>query len=238
MQGWSTGNNRFKNMKRNIDFFDDPWLNSPGRKRRFPPGALFICAYYVDVMPFLIKEAAFFRQTKKRDELWLVHDPEKEHERDVYTDDPARYINSREKLKSGCACAVPREGGDLCACVNLLYRHFGNRAGMGWPSDFITSGIVDEPVFTNVVARLKKELDDNAEKARSDETGIIKAARELKLNPEPTGKGPDRWRANCPGTNHHLLISAESNTFGCGYCRRKGTVADLVAFVNERRAEQ
>jgi hypothetical protein len=221
-------------VKKQSDLFDDPWLKNPGKKKRFPSGALFICAYYVDVMPFSIKEAAFFRQTKTRDELWLVQEPEKEHERDVFTDDPARYINSQQKLKSGCACAVPREGSELCACANLLYRLFGCRAGFGWPSDFIAAGIIDGPVFKNVVTRLEKELDDNAAKARSDETGIIKAARELKLNPEPTGEGPHHWRANCPGTNHHLLISTGSNTFGCGYCKRKGGIPELREFGRER----
>ena len=68
------------------------------------------------------------------------------------------------------------------------------------------------------------------------ETEIILVARELELNPQPTGTGPDYWQATCPMTNHPLYINAAENEFGCGWCKRKGGIKELRAFVKERRA--
>jgi hypothetical protein len=72
--------------------------------------------------------------------------------------------------------------------------------------------------------------------AEGGESAIIASARELGLGPRPEGTSPTNWEASCPRTNHHLMISVKSQEFGCGYCGRKGGVAELRRFVAERRS--
>lgn len=48
------------------------------------------------------------------------------------------------------------------------------------------------------------------------------------LNPQPIGYSISDWRFNCiSGGSHQLDISLETNTWGCGYCRKKGDLQDL-----------
>jgi hypothetical protein len=82
-------------------------------------------------------------------------------------------------------------------------------------------------------------LDDNSRKARKAETEIIKVARELGLFPKPTGEGPNSWYAACPGRNHVLFISGAANSFGCGWCKRKGAIKNSEhLWRNAKRGEQ
>lgn len=60
------------------------------------------------------------------------------------------------------------------------------------------------------------------------------ASCRLGLDPRPAGHNHNAWMANCPRTSHWLMISAEQNEFGCGYCRRKGGPAELRAFYETR----
>jgi hypothetical protein len=89
----------------------------------------------------------------------------------------------------------------------------------------------------SLVGRIKNEYQENRQKARERETEIIKVARELGLSPYSTGTGPDYWQASCPRRNHRLYINAAENSFGCGWCKRKGAVEELRAFVKERRKQ-
>ena len=76
----------------------------------------------------------------------------------------------------------------------------------------------------------------NAAKAKQNETEIITTARELGLNPTPAGTGPNHWHARCPQTKHNLYITASTNQFGCGWCKRKGGPDALRGFVAQRKA--
>lgn len=67
---------------------------------------------------------------------------------------------------------------------------------------------------------------------------ILVAARELGLEPRPSGTGPWSWYARCPGTKHEILVQAKNGEFGCGYCRRRGGVEELQAFAGERQPIQ
>jgi hypothetical protein len=96
-------------------------------------------------------------------------------------------------------------------------------------------GLVPEGWFGHLVARLENEWEENRQKAEKRETEIIKVARELGLSPEPTSTGPDYWQATCPEKNHPLYINAAADSFGCGWCRRKGGVEELRALVKERK---
>jgi hypothetical protein len=63
----------------------------------------------------------------------------------------------------------------------------------------------------------------------------VLAARECQLNPRPSGTSPTAWIANCPGTNHFLMIGTQDNTFSCGWCKRRGGPEELRAFAAERK---
>lgn len=63
---------------------------------------------------------------------------------------------------------------------------------------------------------------------------IVAAARTAGLGPEPSAGHEGQWHARCPGTNHNLMLSTSTETFGCGYCRRKGGPQELVAFAARR----
>lgn len=217
-------------------FFEDPWLKRDRHVKRLPKGALFACTYEQDICRFdIFPEACFLRRTRTRDELWVVG-LDTCAKGDVLTGNVSQQdIERRRVLDVGCAYAVPREGDELSACLNLLYRLFSARVGFYWPTGFVAAGIVQESDFDSVVGRLRRELEDNAEQARLRETEIIQVARELGLSPQPTGTGPDYWQAACPRTNHPLYINAAENSFGCGWCKRKGGVEELRAFVKERR---
>jgi hypothetical protein len=144
----------------------------------------------------------------------------------------------RSNVLIGCAYAVPRKDKELPACLNLLDRLFRARVGFYWPTGFVAAGIVNEQAFNTLVERIELELEDNSEKARQRETEIIKVARELGPHPQPTGTGPDYWQAWCPGTNHPLYINAAENSFGCGWCKRKGRTEELRTFIKERRVRR
>ena len=215
--------------------FADPWLKKGREGARLPDDARFACAYELFVTIEYFDEAAFFRRTETRDELWIGAG--------AYP--PARTVTDRTasaedfegaKLSHiGRVYSVGREGEESTSCLSLLDRLFRARVGFYWPAGFLAAGIVDEPAFSCLVGQIRYELDDNSQKARETETEIIKVARELRLSPKPTGEGPNSWYANCPGGNHVLFISAAANSFGCGWCRRKGAIEELRAFVEERK---
>src|SRR5262249_28655521 len=70
---------------------------------------------------------------------------------------------------------------------------------------------------------------------RGDEAAIITLSRKLGLDPRPAGHNDRDWIADCPRKKHSIMISPGSNQFGCGYCGRKGGVADLQTFYDEVR---
>ena len=67
---------------------------------------------------------------------------------------------------------------------------------------------------------------------------LVRTATELGLQPTAPRSQPNRVTANCPGTHHFLMISPASEQFGCGYCKRKGGPAELLAFYRERRGRK
>lgn len=217
--------------------FADPFGSKGGKAAALPEDARLACAYEVFLQVEWFSEAAFFRRTETNDELWLSEGGVAP----VEGSDADGTIPSEESVRADlhqfrCALIVPQTGDELSSCLGLLELLIRARHGFSAPAGFTAHGIVDEAAYESLVERIEKDLEANRQKAREGETEIIRVARELDLYPQPTGEGPSHWSANCPGTNHRLLIGAESNSFGCGYCRRKGSVEELRAFVAERRA--
>ena len=181
------------------------------------------------------QEAVYFRRVEGIDELWLVrlhHDGDNKQIAAGIA--PREDVESCNSFAHGCVWSAAAEGDELSACSRLLDDLFHGYVGFAWPQRFEAAGMITEAMFSVIVKRLDEELTENKKKTQSNETEIIAAARELNLDPEPTGTGPALWKANCPGTTHRLEIVATWNEFFCGYCKRKGGVEELRGLVGER----
>lgn len=183
----------------------DPWLKGPGSEAPVPADAVLVCEYWLDVEMWDVVESAHLRRTPGADELWLGGE-----------------------CGEGRAVVAPPRPDAVTAARELFGALVRSRAGFGWPREFRKAGLLDESAYAAVVAGVEAELDARAAKAATNETEIVRVARDLGLNPEPTGEGSAHWRARCPGTQHQLLIGAGSGQFGCGYCRVKGGVNELL----------
>jgi hypothetical protein len=216
------------------DIVCDPWHMHAEEDAALPDDARFACAYELFVAFEWFDEAAFFRRTETTDELWTASGGCPAHR----ARGPAVSCGDRSRRATltdiGCAYAVRKRDDESASCLGLLDRLFHARVGFCWPERFIAGEIVEKSGYEWVVRGLKKEVDRNEREARARETGIIRTARELGLAPRPAGTGPDHWFANCPGKNHPLYITTTAGSFGCGWCRRKGGVGELRAFVEER----
>jgi hypothetical protein len=103
-----------------------------------------------------------------------------------------------------------------------------------WVIESKTGRLLVAEQFDVIVSLLEHELDTNARGAgHLAEAEIVTTARELRLNPEPSGTSGTAWQAKCPGGHHYIMISAVKNDFGCGYCRRKGGPVELRVFATK-----
>jgi hypothetical protein len=226
----------FLDLQRERDVLMDPWLQSGGAAEALPSDVIFACAYDVYYVVDTCEQAAFFRRTVSHDELWIADGLDSSALEAIASGDAiASEITPEDTITLGRVAVAPKEGEQIGACAKLLTELFWARIGFDWPSRFLKGGVINEREFRRVVGKIKNELAHNTNEARKKEAEIIKVARELGLAPRPTGTGPDHWQATCPESNHPLYISAAENSFGCGWCKRKGGPDELRAFVRERQ---
>ncbi|MEQ5802228.1 hypothetical protein [Halomonas sp. H10-9-1] len=193
----------------------DPWLKQPENRVSVPDDAELACLQEislgaVDVIP----EALYFRRHDGQDELWaagLRHGaPGKPREEQLAT----AYQQGR----------VARAGsqGTRAAGAEILFRALtASRHGHVWPKGFLEGPLITETTHRRILGELEAEHDRNVQEAEAQaEAAIIIVARRLGLRPEPAGDSPSAWYADCPGKSHRLMISSNSNQFGCGYCRK------------------
>lgn len=65
---------------------------------------------------------------------------------------------------------------------------------------------------------------------------LIKYCESIGINPRPSGMSPTSWVANClSGGNHNLMISTDSNQWGCGYCKKKGGINQLREWYSKKK---
>jgi hypothetical protein len=176
-----------------------------------PDDVVLVCEYDLNVLVDCIDEAAFFRRSDGTDELWL-----------------------RNELYVKRQVSAPTADDPAAAALRLLERSIRGTWGAQYPTRCLRPGLVTEAALMEIVATITARYESNAEAAALVPSRLVEVARELGLCPEPTGTGKTHWQANCPGTNHPLYIEAAAESFGCGYCRRKGGEAELRAFVAER----
>jgi hypothetical protein len=130
-----------------------------------------------------------------------------------------------------------RSAGDVpAACLELFDLLMRARVGHGWPTGLRSAGLITQDGFDAVRLRIQAEREVSGRAAEAwREAPIVRAAEELRLGPRPSGGKSTSWEANCPGTNHSLMVHAGTGEWGCGYCCRKGGVEELRKFVAGRR---
>jgi hypothetical protein len=148
-----------------------------------------------------------------------------------------------ETLTTNNVMSIRRDGSEREAAVQLLDAYVRSHVHYDWPVPPYQAGLLTNSELESIVGAIAEELERNSqmalEKQRRQEAPIIKVARELDLYPRPAGINNSAWMANCPqGGNHWLMISADHNEFGCGYCRRKGGPQELRAFYDEYRRKR
>jgi len=88
------------------------------------------------------------------------------------------------------------------------------------------------------VGRKQKQYEQIVTRTIEHETEIVIVARELGLNPEPSGLGLTLWKAICPSASHGLHISTHRDQFFCGYCSVTGGIDELRQFVKESKRDK
>ena len=95
-------------------------------------------------------------------------------------------------------------------------------------------GLLTRRVLAHIVEAITNEFEQNIRAAEAEEqrrpSSIVNMARELGLNPRPAGHNDKAWIANCPRTNHWLMIAAEQDEFGCGYADEGAVRRTFVHF--------
>ena len=207
----------------------DPWSKTT---RAMPDGAVFVCAYDLNYCAFdSISEAAFLVRSA-RYELWLKY-PSHHQLKDL------RRKRIPVELKGILVAAMPLKTEPTAAAQNLMRALVEARALYASPDAFLIPGLLDKKTFMLIMDSVERErLAHQQEAVHFAETPIVIAARECGLNPNPSGTSSTAWLAQCPGTNHSLMIGAAAGEFGCGWCKRRGGVDELRAFAAERRRKQ
>ena len=205
----------------------DPWTKLDGNRLPMPQGVCLACLCELHAGADSIPELVCFHRTRTHDELWVAW-PDADIDRIPFPE----ILDCSETR--GRVARAPRGGRERDSARRLLKALVRSRVGFGWPVQWYAGDLVDEPAYMTLLDELSQGLDRNARAARKQKAPIIETARRLRLGPEPTCTSPVAWQARCPGANHYLYISSASNSFGCGWCRRKGGPEELEAFAVER----
>ena len=232
-------------MSKNNICFIDPWFQDPKTQRKIPPSARFVMSFKADDNGWCdYAEACFLHRTKRYDELWIARG--KHASVDGGSCDVAEDVGFIRKLYGrdvqGLAVRRTSEGTDKDAARGLLEAYFYVITQYVSMRGFIKHGMLVGVDYHRTLDGIEKRRDLFAEAARrqaeNTPSALVEAAEELDLCPVPSGTSGHSWYGNCPGTNHRLMISAGSEEFGCGYCRVKGGVEELRAFVAKRREKR
>ena len=221
----------------NPDAYADPFLQNARPIKPLPTDVRLVCSYELEVQGvWEIEQAVFFRRTQTADELWLASGETLSIIKSIADGTASPHdLDLSGVIELGCVLAVPKQGEESTACLQLLDEVTRSRVGFYMPTRFFVAGMVNESGFNKMTGQISLELKNNSAKAKESESEIIEIARELGLNPVPTGRSPQQWTAACPGTNHNLDVNSAANSFGCGWCKKKGGPDELRIFVSERR---
>ena len=185
-----------------------------------------VCVLEVNMLIESFQVLLCYQRRGAHDELWqaMFYCDE-----EISVADLTRYSSMMTRV-----ARAPRCGSRKHAARRLFKRLLRAIGGHGSPREFIAGGLIDRDTYLQLLAEIRAEQERAVALARARETPLIAEARRLGLRPEPSGRSPYVWLANCPGRGHRLHIDTSSDLFGCGYCKRKGGLAKLEEFVAER----
>ena len=206
----------------------NPWRKKTEEPRPAAGELELACVYELGDGIYTATEILWFQRAADSDSLWSIL-----YEQlpvDTAIGDIEEYASDLELL-----ARAPVEGTRRVAAKQLFRELVRSRVGHHSPGDWLDGKLVSRTGYRDVQRAVGNEIRSNRQAAsRGIESPIIQTARILGLGPETTGRSPVSWQARCPKVNHYLAISSATNTFGCGYCRRKGGPEELEAFVADR----
>jgi hypothetical protein len=103
---------------------------------------------------------------------------------------------------------------------------------------YMWSNVFSKKQFDEILMKANETRSLNLSRARllAEGNDLIQYCYQEGLYPRPEGNDETKWLANCPtGGNHLILISASSNNWGCGYCKRRGGLAELRQWIDQRK---
>lgn len=194
------------------------WPTTKGQPRALPRRAVHLLTQEFHVEGLIeSRQSCYFVRHKTIDQLWVSYDGV-----DL----------------SGSLLQVPRSGLGYDAAEFLVSHFLKNPDVPGNHGRLLEGGLFNEEDFTDLLKANEREHQEALERVRHNELSrnstILVAAEELGLSPKPVGSNDTSWYGQCPGRNHHLMISTAGEEFGCGYCKVKGGVEELRVLVGER----
>jgi hypothetical protein len=190
----------------------DPWLNRGEQEEALPADVTFVCSYVLDPLFETFEEAVFYREVDGHDELWVAVDPPDTLLTAVLKgEESPSVITQHVCLSLGCSAVAQATDKTDDLTDRLLDALFRSRVGYGWPRKLLGAGLLDAEAVERRVAAIKADLDRIADETSKQETEIVRVARELSLNPRPTGTAVGYWQAVCYGRNHSLDITPVQN---------------------------
>ena len=101
---------------------------------------------------------------------------------------------------------------------------------------FNSAGYLNQEDFESIVSEVKKEINDLKKEGLKTANHFTDYLESQSLVPRPTGENKHLWLANCPfsGGSHFMMISTETNTFGCGWCKKKGDQKALKDYLTKK----
>jgi 3-deoxy-D-arabino-heptulosonate 7-phosphate (DAHP) synthase len=118
--------------------------------------------------------------------------------------------------------------------LNLKVYWDNNRIFNGLPK-IIKGGLIDKTSVEQIIHNIRELYSKIKQKTELLKTDFIDYLKEKGLDPIPSGIDEFSWYAKCCYSKgkHFMMVSTKSNTFGCGYCRKKGDVNDLKLFYSK-----
>jgi hypothetical protein len=100
---------------------------------------------------------------------------------------------------------------------------------------FNSAGYLNKEDLESIISEVKDELQALKKEGLITANHFTKYLESQSLDPRPSGDNKHLWLANCPfsGGSHFMMISTESNTFGCGWCKKKGDQKALKDYLQK-----
>jgi hypothetical protein len=225
---------------------DDAHIDLWSKERQpLPADAVLVMVHRFFIQVEWFRQFIWFRRTEDRDELWSATIMEEHLDSADFPSECTRpesvavaFARNTSRVFSVC-----RQGPGDESLIELLCGFLSTGGGsIGSLESVVATAYISFAQIRLLVQRIELHREKvaavkarNAELATRNETEIVRVARELGLDPVPSGDGPTAWAARCPNQGHRyvLWLSTKSDQFGCPYCQRKGGVGELIAFAEK-----